>query len=88
MLQVIRVRAKGNHCKVLKGEWLRGEKSNLHFENCTAAGRVEKEVEAARMEEKSPARNDCCPGKRGWWLRPGLWWERERSGWTQERFKR
>lgn len=43
---------------------LRVQKSNLHSENCTAAGGLEKELEAARTEEKSLARSDCCPGKR------------------------
>ena len=30
---------------------LRVEKSNLHFENCTVAGRLEKELEVSRRED-------------------------------------
>lgn len=41
MLQVFRVRVKGNPCKVLKGEWVKCEKWNLHSENFAAAGGLE-----------------------------------------------
>ena len=61
---------------------LRVQKSNLHSENCTAAGGLEKELEAARTEEKSLARSDCCPGKRVMaWARVVVE-KRKRTGWT------
>lgn len=53
------------------------EKSNLHFENFPEAGRLEKELKTARMEEKSQARSDYPHP--GWWLGLELWWKRWRE---------
>lgn len=50
----------------------KGQEYNLHFENHTVAGRLEKELEVARMEGKGLAGSDCClPGKKSWWLEQG-----------------
>ena len=62
------------------------EKSYLHFENFPEAGRLEKELETARMEEKSQARSDYHHP--GWWLGLELWWKRWREVGRLEKFKR
>lgn len=53
MLQVFKVRAKATITRFRKVNGLRDEKSDLHFENYTMAGRWEKELEAAGMEGKT-----------------------------------
>lgn len=58
--------------------WLTVEKSNLHFENCTAASRIEKELEAAWMQKKSLA-GSVVQGRVDGGLDYDLWWkEREK----------
>lgn len=53
---------------------LRIERLNFHFENFPEAGRLEKELEAVKMEKKSLAGSDWCHP--GWRLGLELWWQR------------